>query len=214
MQKLTTKIISFILTLSFIFSASVPAFAMAPKLNPPPSAENIILAREIYNQLNDDVKNLFHQVLARNIELQQFHKKYIDPEYPVSQGSLPNTKNVIFVNCRSLLRYVLPITLPMTTVAATANPFHPPITHLSCRPRTLPPLTDVAAAAAAPLVVLEAELVKIGLPEAIKYVLMALGSAIAAEGVEKSLTANAIKALFPSISIFTIFADHWKMVGH
>ena len=33
MQKLTTKIISFILTLSFIFSASVPAFAMAPKLN-------------------------------------------------------------------------------------------------------------------------------------------------------------------------------------
>lgn len=162
MKKLTTKIISFILMLSLIFSASVPAFATATEVNTLPSAESISLAEDMYKQLDENAKQLFEQELARDTELQRFHKEYIDPNY-----------------------YTPQITFPQTRAAAVANP----------------------------LTILNEELIALNLPTVVRYALTAIGSGIAAAGVDGPLPIGDIIGAVLAVGGVAVIAANWDVVG-
>lgn len=86
MKKLTTKIISFILTLSMLFSLSVPIFAAESYSNTDftdsiVSQEEVEAAREAYSSLTPEAKAIFDASLASDKDALKFHKTYIDQNF-------------------------------------------------------------------------------------------------------------------------------------
>lgn len=86
MKKLTTKVLSFILTLSMIFSLNIPVFASEDYSNvntsePSGSQEEIEAAREAYNSLTPEAKAIFDASLANDPVALEFHKTYIDKSF-------------------------------------------------------------------------------------------------------------------------------------
>jgi hypothetical protein len=86
MKKLTTKMISFILTLSMVLSLSVPAFAaenysVSNISDTIGSQEEIEAAREAYASLSPEAKAIFDASLANDPDALEFHKTYIDENF-------------------------------------------------------------------------------------------------------------------------------------
>ncbi|MGI6085840.1 MAG: hypothetical protein ACOYIF_10435 [Acetivibrionales bacterium] len=85
MKKLTTKIISLILTLSMLFGLSVPASAAqsynAIGVKIIGSNEEIEAAREAYFSLTPEAKAIFDASLANDPEMLEFHIKYVDKSF-------------------------------------------------------------------------------------------------------------------------------------
>lgn len=93
MKKLTTKILSFILTLSVLFSLAVPAFAAENSAGAGISVdtqEEMDAAREAYAALTPEAKAIFEASLAYDPEMLKFHTTYVDesftPPAPVPQA--------------------------------------------------------------------------------------------------------------------------------
>lgn len=84
MKKLTTKVLSFILTLSMIFSLAVPAFAAENYDSAGTLAntqEDIDAAREAYAALTPEAKTIFDASLVYDTEMLKFHTTYVDQNF-------------------------------------------------------------------------------------------------------------------------------------
>lgn len=93
MKTLTRKILSFILTLSMLFSLAVPVFAAESGGSSGTSAdtqEEMDAAREAYAALTPEAKAIFEASLAYDSEMLKFHTTYVDesftPPAPVPQA--------------------------------------------------------------------------------------------------------------------------------
>lgn len=84
MKRLTTKILSFILTLSLICNSSIPVFAAESYgygetyIN---TKEDIEGAKRAYEALTPEAKRIFEQALIYDAETLEFHTTYIDPGF-------------------------------------------------------------------------------------------------------------------------------------
>jgi len=100
MKKLTTQIISFILTLSMLFSLSVPVFATerynnTNLTNSVVSQEEIETARETYSSLTPEARAIFDASLAGDAEMLKFHQTYVDKNF------IPPAANIRTMSARS-----------------------------------------------------------------------------------------------------------------
>ena len=99
MKKLTTKLASFILTLSMLFSLTVPAFAaenydsIGTISN---TQESIDAAREAYAALTPEAKVIFEESLAYDAEMLKFHTTYVDQNFTLP-AVRPETKSATAV---------------------------------------------------------------------------------------------------------------------
>ena len=84
MKKLTTKVLSFILTLSMMFSLMVPAFAAEnydSEGTLSNTQESIDAAREAYAALTPEAKAIFDASLTYDTEMLKFHTTYVDQNF-------------------------------------------------------------------------------------------------------------------------------------
>lgn len=99
MEKLTTKILSLILTLSMVFSLAVPAFAAEDYSSSESSInsqEDIEAAREAYAALTPDAKAIFDASLANDPDMLQFHTTYVDQNF-TPPAPKPQTRSVVAI---------------------------------------------------------------------------------------------------------------------
>ncbi len=86
MKKLTTKIISFILTLTMVFSLGVPVFAIE-SYNYIKTSEiisnqqEIKIAHDAYFSLTPEAKEIFEKSLSNDPDMLKFHQTYIDKNF-------------------------------------------------------------------------------------------------------------------------------------
>lgn len=95
MKKLTTKVLSFILTLSMMFSLMVPAFATEnydSEGTPSNTQESIDAAREAYAALTPEAKAIFDTSLTYDTEMLEFHTTYVDQNFTPS-APRPQTRS-------------------------------------------------------------------------------------------------------------------------
>mgnify|MGYP000552032282 CR=1 FL=1 len=79
MKKLTTQILSIILTLSIAFSLAVPAFAASnTSAYQNIAPEDIASIQETYNSLTPEAKKLYNSSLYSDPDAFEFHRTYID----------------------------------------------------------------------------------------------------------------------------------------
>lgn len=79
MKKLTTQILSIILTLSIAFSLAVPAFAASnTSAYQNIAPEDIASIQETYNSLTPEAKKLYNSSLYSDPDAFEFHRPYID----------------------------------------------------------------------------------------------------------------------------------------
>lgn len=95
MKKITTKLISFALVLSMVFSLSVPAFAAEnyDSGTITNTQEDIEIARKAYAALTPEAKVIFEESLAYDAEMLKFHITYVDQNF-TPPAPKPQTKSV------------------------------------------------------------------------------------------------------------------------
>lgn len=118
MKKLTTKMISFILTLSMVLSLSVPAFAtenynIANTSDAIGSQEEIEAAREAYSSLTPEAKAIFDASLANDPDMLKFHTTYVDENF---------TPPVPKIQTRSAMAAADPMSVLMTQLGGLGLP--------------------------------------------------------------------------------------------
>lgn len=99
MKKLTTKMLSLILTLSMVFSLAVPAFAAenygssgtSTSVN---TQEDIDAAREAYAALTPEARTIFDASLAYDSDMLEFHTTYVDKNF-TPPAPRPQTRSAV-----------------------------------------------------------------------------------------------------------------------
>lgn len=99
MKKLTTKVLSFILTLSMMLSLMVPAFAAENYDSEGAlsnTQESIDAAREAYAALTPEAKAIFDASLTYDTEMLKFHTTYVDQNF-TPPAPRPQTRSAVAV---------------------------------------------------------------------------------------------------------------------